>query len=203
VCLSHPTKKSFRYKLWPEYKANRKGREKPVLLSAAFAVLTENFSCISFPELEADDLLGLFATSSEVPDPVIVSVDKDMLCIPGKHWNPNKDFDTRIVTEDEAYRSFCLQWLMGDSSDGYPGIPGCGPKKAEKILESHVDPTTAVFAAYQQAGLDFKYCVTMGRLAKILTAPYFSRRTNKRILFRPSKPLWNRVAETMSSGRSQ
>jgi 5'-3' exonuclease len=64
----------------------------------------------------------------------VVSIDKDMAQIPGWHVNPTKDDFPRWVSEEEADYFLALQWLTGDSTDGIPGLPGIGPKKAEKLL---------------------------------------------------------------------
>src|SRR3546814_4933009 len=40
---------------------------------------------------------------------------------------------------------------MGDSTDGYKGCPGCGPKSAEAILQKAGDPWENVLQAYRSA----------------------------------------------------
>ena len=88
--------------------------------------------------LEADDLLGILATTlPKYSDAIVVSLDKDLRTIPGRHLNPSKETSpavVRVITELEADTAWLMQTLMGDSTDGYTGVPGIGPKKAEKIL---------------------------------------------------------------------
>ena len=43
------------------------------------------------------------------------------------------------VTEQEADKNFLMQCLTGDSTDGYPGVPGIGPKKTEALLGGRPD----------------------------------------------------------------
>lgn len=87
--------------------------------------------------IEADDAIGIYHTNN--PGTCIVSVDKDLLQIPGAHYNPRtKEF--KEITPSEASRYFWTQVLTGDRVDNIQGIPGIGPKKAEKLLsECHND----------------------------------------------------------------
>lgn len=84
---------------------------------------------------EADDLLRIWAEQARaVGDQyVIVSIDKDLKCIPGTHYNI-KSRQTTTVTEHEAMRFFYQQLLSGDPTDNIPGVPGIGPVKSEKLL---------------------------------------------------------------------
>lgn len=84
---------------------------------------------------EADDYIRMWAEESRAAgiDFVICSNDKDLLCIPGKHFNlKTKIFS--IVDKAAALRLYYEQLLQGDATDNIPGIPGIGPKKAAKIL---------------------------------------------------------------------
>ena len=64
---------------------------------------------------------------------IIVSIDKDLLQLPGRHYNFVKDLFTN-VSEEQGLRTFYLQLLTGDRSDNIPGLSGVGPKTAEKLL---------------------------------------------------------------------
>src|SRR3546814_8955273 len=71
-------------------------------------------------------------------DRVIVSEDKDMQTLPNvKIWRQDKLVET---TAESAENFWLYQTLMGDSTDGYKGCPGCGPKSAEAILQKAGDP---------------------------------------------------------------
>jgi DNA polymerase-1 len=169
---------SFRYDLYPEYKANRKDKPKPEFLGDCMAEL-ERYPWLRIPNTEGDDVLGIVSTRGEIGDHVIVTVDKDLLQIPGLHWNPDKG-EQRRVSEDEADLLFHMQWLTGDRTDNIPGIPKIGPVKAAKILEGHAysHRTLAVCAAYKAANLSFAECQTMGQLVKILTSSEYDKDTN-------------------------
>jgi DNA polymerase-1 len=141
LCLSD-MRHNWRKRVMPTYKANRKGKPKPIGFSRLRSYIRETYACREFPTLEADDVLGLLMTSERAIKGrrVCASLDKDLLTIPGLHyqWRPTKTTGMKVgvftVSKKEAVRRFALQILMGDAVDGYPGIPGVGPKKAEKYL---------------------------------------------------------------------
>ena len=122
------------------------------------------------PALEADDCMGLLATDGSVPDPIIVSIDKDMRTVPCKLL-VNEQIEE--VTSLDADRAWMAQTLTGDSTDGYKGVKGVGPVTANKILK---DKTTvqemwpAVVGAYMKAGLLAADAIRTARLARILRA---------------------------------
>ena len=126
-------KGNFRREIFPDYKANRKKEEDPEvkeLFSKAYEFLREELEAIPAIGQEADDLLAIWQTE----DPgIIVSIDKDMLQVPGTHFN-NKDWKYIEVTEEEANYNLHKQILMGDTSDNIKGLPRVGPKKAESLL---------------------------------------------------------------------
>lgn len=168
--------RSFRHALCDTYKANR--RPKPDLLEAARFFIQQNHKTVMWDGFEADDLIGIHATSNishlRYP-PVIITIDKDLKQIPGLHWNPDKDSEVRTISHTQAQRNFCFQWLTGDTTDGYKGIPGIGPKKADKILgdtDCWFEMYAKVIAAYKKANLDMDYCLLQGRLAFILQYPW-------------------------------
>jgi len=140
---------SFRNGLWPEYKTSE-GVEHDLL--AQFPLLEEVLAAagiVVWPmvEFEADDALAAAAVSAagdaRVVRVIICTPDKDLAqCVRG----------TRIVqlnrrtrvTLDEAgiVRKFGVPpssipdylALVGDSADGYPGLPGWGAKSAAAVL---------------------------------------------------------------------
>lgn len=82
---------------------------------------------------EADDAIGIKATELK-GDCTIVSIDKDLLMIPGTHYNFVKKEWTAVSQEKGDY-FFYKQLLTGDQVDNIQGVPGIGPKKAEKAYE--------------------------------------------------------------------
>ena len=154
---------NFRKKIYPEYKANRKDKPKPQHLQALRTFLVENWSAIISDGCEADDKLGIaqiaYYMSEEdrahwknvggedgyisediyvndlIPEETIIcSIDKDLLQIPGRHFNWVKS-EFYDQTEFGGIKHFYLQLLQGDRGDNIPGVDGIGPKKAERFLE--------------------------------------------------------------------
>jgi len=121
-------KNNFRYTIYPEYKAHRP-KEKPFWLEKCRQYLIATFNAEVIDGQEADDALGIAQTE----DTIICSIDKDLLMIPGRHYNFVKD-EFQEVTNDSGMLHFYMQCLTGDRSDNIKGIEKIGPKKAEKIL---------------------------------------------------------------------
>ena len=121
-------KDNFRYSIYPEYKAHRP-KKKPHWLQPIREYLVANFNAEVINGQEADDALGINQTG----DTIICSIDKDLLQIPGRHYNFVKD-EFVEVDDFQGIHHFYMQCLMGDRSDNIKGIPKVGPKNAEKIL---------------------------------------------------------------------
>ena len=141
-------KDNFRKTIYPEYKAQRP-KEKPYWLQKVRDHLVEVFKAEVCDGQEADDMLGIVQSTS--PEPTIIcTIDKDLLMIPGNHYNFVKD-EFATVTDEEGLRHFYMQCLTGDRSDNIKGIPGVGPKKAERVLagcHTELDMFKAVRDAY-------------------------------------------------------
>jgi hypothetical protein len=88
-------------------------------------------------QIEADDLLGIMLTNGRIENPILCSIDKDMLGIPGWHYNWNKDAWPTYVSQDEADHHWLVQLLTGDSTDGIRGMEGIGPVKANKLIKQY------------------------------------------------------------------
>jgi DNA polymerase I len=165
---------SFRYSLWPTYKANRKTNRKPagygkLLEWAKESAEGRGWRVFTMAEVEGDDVLGL----AYAPGDVIVSEDKDMLSLPGLHLRAGEFVE---VSQAEADRWFFTQALTGDSADNYPGCSGIGAVKAAKILEGLEDPALMwkhTLAAFIKAGHSEQFAITQARCARILRAGEF------------------------------
>lgn len=139
-------KNNFRYTINPEYKANRKDKAKPVHLQACRDFLIREYNAIVTDGYEADDALGF----SQTEDSVIFSIDKDLLMVPGNHYNFVRNEYTE-VSELDGLKSFYRSMLVGDTSDNVFGIKGIGPVKAAKLinhLEDEVDMFETVRTLY-------------------------------------------------------
>jgi 5'-3' exonuclease len=140
---------SFRNDLWPGYKTGE-GVEPDLL--AQFPLLEEALSALGMVvwpmvEFEADDALAAAATAAandpRVERVIICTPDKDLAqCVKGTRI---VQLDRRKnVTRDElgVVAKFGVEpasipdylALVGDSADGFPGLPGWGAKSAAAVL---------------------------------------------------------------------
>lgn len=121
---------NFRKTINPQYKANRKDKPRPKWLQACREFLVTEWQAVVTDGIEADDAMGIHQTE----DSIICSLDKDMLQVPGWHYNWVKDQAT-FVTPEEGLKSFWTQMIVGDVADNVFGIKGLGPVKAARILD--------------------------------------------------------------------
>lgn len=176
---------NWRKDILPTYKSNRSG-PRPIMLAAVREWMREELGAVSIPTLEADDLLGITATTKGVQS-IIVSEDKDLKTIPCTLYNPSKRMLTQI-TEFEADLYFMTQTLTGDATDGYSGCPLVGPKKAETILAGCKDISEmweAVVGAYAKAKLSEEVALQQAQVARICRASEFNIKTGKVIPWTP------------------
>jgi 5'-3' exonuclease len=143
---------SFRNELWPGYKT---GDGVDPALKAQFEPLEDGLAAMGVAvwpmvQLEADDALAAAARIAAADD------DVEQVCI----WTPDKDLaqsvrGNRVVQVDRragAIRNVDgvrekfgvgpdgipdLLALVGDSADGYPGIPGIGKVGAARLVNQH------------------------------------------------------------------
>jgi 5'-3' exonuclease len=120
---------NFRYQLYPAYKANRAGKPRPQYLKDVQAFLIKEWHAEMVEGAEADDYLGV----DQAEDTVICSIDKDLLQIPGKHYNFVKK-EHVVISEIEGWRNFYKQLILGDVSDNIPGFDGKMRPKVPKFL---------------------------------------------------------------------
>ena len=146
--------KCFRYKIYPNYKGNRKYDNLPKYLNEVRKYLEEEYKFTSYPEYEADDLVITFKNQSS-DDCIIVSPDKDILNTRGTHYNPKKN-EFVTTTQEEADVYFWKSMMIGDSADNIKGIKGIGPAGAEKVIQQQ-----KVFSNLRSVILD-KYCEVLG-----------------------------------------
>ena len=106
---------------------------KPEHLPATRDQLVQQWGAEIVEGQEADDAIGIKATDLK-GDCTIVSIDKDLLMIPGTHYNFVKKEWTEVSQEKGDY-FFYKQLLTGDQVDNIQGVTGIGPKKAEKAYE--------------------------------------------------------------------
>lgn len=172
VCLTDDD--NFRNGVYPAYKSNRADVRKPSTLLPIKEWFKSRYETYQRPGLEADDCMGILSTHETlVPgERIIVSGDKDMQTIPGLLFNPKKDDKPRLITELEADRFFMQQTLTGDTTDGYPGCRGIGPKSKYVAALADAPDLRAmweiVVEAYYTKGFKPADALAQARCARIL-----------------------------------
>ena len=125
---------NFRKQVDPQYKAHRT-KPKPKYLPTIEQFLMEQYGAIRVHGIETDDALGIL----QQEDSVICSLDKDLLQVPGLHyqWSKNNWVE---VDNTSGIRHFYKQLLIGDRADNITGVQGIGTIKAGKLLDPVDDP---------------------------------------------------------------
>lgn len=150
------------------YKGNRKG-EKPIHYKSLRAFAIRELSSVVAPDdLEADDMLGMSSRSS-----IICSIDKDLMMVPGTHYNLNTGLITQAknpgvlnlitntggkkVLKGTGFKWFCAQMILGDAIDNIQGVRGVGVVGTYKLLNPFNKPQDmwdSVVKLYKEKGLD-------------------------------------------------
>lgn len=134
---------NFRYTVNPDYKAHRKDKLDPVHRQACKDFLISDWNAVVVDGYEADDALAMEQTDSTI----ICSIDKDLLQIPGKHYNfVKKEFSE--VSEIEGLRNFYKQMLIGDAADHVFGVKGIGKVRAAKLID-HLETELEMYEQVQ------------------------------------------------------
>jgi 5'-3' exonuclease len=176
---------SFRNELWAGYKT---GEGIEPALYAQFIPLEESLESMGVAtwamiELEADDALAsaafLAAKDKRVEKVTIWTPDKDLAqCVVGERV-VQVDRKSGAIRDEAAVKTkfgvepeFIADYLalVGDSADGYPGIQGCGPKTAARMIEKHghiEDFPPSLLGSNQELALEFKTLATLRRDAPL------------------------------------
>jgi len=155
--------KNFRKDIQKNYKGHR-NRKKPCAYRRVINKLSEEYSVIKMPTLEADDSMGIYATKNT--GNIIVSPDKDMRQIPGMLWNFE---ESTLIKPEEGAKWHLIQSMAGDNTDGYAGVPGIGVKRAVALFEEKGYSWKTVVEAFKEKGLSEDIALENARLARILT----------------------------------
>lgn len=138
--LALTTGKCHRYDFYPEYKANRKDKEKPKHFHSLKDYCVTKHKAIFHHELEADDICVIYAKALTKDEDYayICSIDKDLLNLEGTHFNYDKSSWVTVNKEEASYK-FWFDMIVGQSGDNIKGIPGRGEKFAAACLENVMD----------------------------------------------------------------
>jgi len=162
--LSDNYTNNFRYSIDPQYKANRKAA-RPVHLLEIKDHLYDKWNAQLSLGMEADDSLGIRQSACDVGTSVICTIDKDLMQIPGLHYNfVKKEFHT--VEYIDGIRQLYLQLIIGDTSDNIKSIDRLGPVKAGKLL-NHVTDEIEMFNIVRKLYNDDARLLKNGKLLYI------------------------------------
>ena len=142
--------KTFRHDMYKEYKATRPPmpddlRKQIEPLHALVQAM--GFRLISVPGVEADDVIGSYATqaSAQQRDLLISTGDKDMAQLVSPHVTLINTMSNTIMDADGVVEKFGVKpeqiidylALIGDTSDNIPGVTKVGPVTASKWLKEY------------------------------------------------------------------
>ncbi|HEY0443005.1 MAG TPA: 5'-3' exonuclease H3TH domain-containing protein [Candidatus Limnocylindrales bacterium] len=151
-CATDRVIESFRNDLYPGYKSSA---GMPPELLAQFPIAEQAIEALGVAlwpmvEYEADDAIAAaadrFETDERIDSIVICTADKDLaqcvrdsrVVLRDRRRSITYDTDGVIAKWGVPPRSIPdLLALVGDSSDGYPGLPGWGAKSAAAVLAVH------------------------------------------------------------------
>ena len=123
LCWTGPS--AFRKRIAPDYKANRAGMQKPIGYKVMKRELLDEPTSFLHDEIEADDWLGMLAGALREAgqEPIVITSDKDLDQVPGRHWWPGG------VKRTEGDGLDVLEWIPSFEND--------------RAVEWIVDETTA------------------------------------------------------------
>lgn len=124
---------SFRYKINPNYKANRKHKLKPEYFKELKDYLLSKKGFILHYDLEADDIVNIIKRNIRGFNATIVSNDTDLLSLEGVHYNPIKRAFVTCL-KDQAHSKFWEDMIKGQPGDNIKGIPGKGEAFVKKLF---------------------------------------------------------------------
>jgi len=146
--------KTFRHEQYERYKEERVTA--PDDLVSQFPLAHELVDALGLASAEvegyeADDIIGALAKRAAGAgyEVVIVTGDRDLLQLVDDHITviatlrgikETKTYDADAVREEyglSPQQLVDLKGLAGDSSDSIPGVPGVGPKTAQRLLEQY------------------------------------------------------------------
>lgn len=177
---------NFRFDIYSDYKKARRSdtrqAKKNIFVPELRRRAVREGYAVEAVNRETDDMLRMWSYEvlHDGDQYVIVTVDKDLQCIPGIHYLMHKDQFLHIDVET-ATRFYYEQLLKGDPTDSIPGIEGCGPKTATKLLancHSEAEMQQKVIECYKLVYEDkwLSYLLSNGKMIHLQRHPtdYFN-----------------------------
>lgn len=130
-------RRNHRHDIYPEYKANRT-KPAPKWLEHCREYLVREWGAQLAEGMETDDRLGIQQTKYQ-HDSIIASFDKDLLQIPGYHYNFKNGRKT-FVSPFDGLRTFYKQIIAGDGADNVPSYDGKIRNSIPKFIEKLQKP---------------------------------------------------------------
>ena len=151
VVFDHKSK-TFRSKIYPNYKANRPPA--PDDLIPQFKLIKEATEAFGLPSIEvegyeADDIIASYASEARKlgASVTILSSDKDLMQLIGDGISMYDTMKNKIINRESVFEKFGVwpekvidvQSLAGDRIDNIPGAPGIGIKTAAQLINDFGD----------------------------------------------------------------
>lgn len=143
ICWEGKNSSGYRKSIYPGYKENRKkqrSEEEYQILKKSFQTIKDILSMypckqLEVPEVEGDDIIFALCEKFQEEDKVIVlSSDGDFAQL-GNHFPNVMVYDPIRRREIEAKKHIAIQKaVVGDASDGIPGLYRVGIKSFEKMI---------------------------------------------------------------------
>jgi hypothetical protein len=173
---------TFRFKLYDQYKAKRKGNKPWHYLNLTHHMY-DVMGATKVTEIEADDAISVAHVARD--DTIICSRDKDLRQVPGWFYSwelgrqpafgPEEIRKTGSLSLSNDRRKltgtglpfFYSQVLTGDVVDNIPGLPKWGPVATYQLLVDETKPDIlfdAVHDVYAEKGFGDDYLLLQGRL---------------------------------------
>jgi len=160
LCAFEAQGPTWRHELHPAYKADRPLMPEALAallprIEAAFEAL--GVRCVKVPGFEADDVLATVASKIAAAGGrvIILSTDKSMLTLLRPGIRVRNHFEDRELDADHVRERFGVApsqlatWLalVGERSQGIPGVEKVGAKTAAKLIAEHGDLEAILAAA--------------------------------------------------------
>ena len=167
---------NYRYSIYPDYKGNRK-EDKPTHYHALRRYLLDTYKCITTEDIETDDALCI-EQYEHGDESVICSIDKDLLQVPGHHYNFVKS-ESSYISAVEGNRNFYKQLIAGDGADNIPSYDGKVRNAIPKFIQELLNPLDSL-----ETSLDmYEHCLELYSRGWCPSSKQFIMHRNAQLLY--------------------